>query len=206
MPVSAEKGALGAAAIAASAAIPPASANASVTSRSSGTPTIRAPSASSTIARRPRPERVCVSAQLAAPASASATTSTKSPRTWMLAPPTVTKPSCPIRLNGSGSGKTYAGRPNPAWSPARTAVPTASVAATQPIVDPRERYGCTASRYVPAPAATQTTKPTAIASTKRPPPTLVCVTGPVPAATSSVTNTARPTSSPSAKWTTPVSR
>ena len=31
---------------------------------------------------------------------------------------------------------------------------------------------------MPAPAATQTTKPTAIASRKRPPPTLVCVTGP----------------------------
>ena len=83
---------------------------------------------------------------------------------------------------------------------------TASDAATQPIIEPRARYGSIARKYEPALAAAVTTSPTASASRKRPPPTLVCETGPEPAATSSVAKTPSAISSPKAKWTTPVSR
>ncbi len=88
----------------------------------------------------------------------------------------------------------------------RIAKATASDAPTQPITDPRARYGSIARKYAPALAAAVTSSPTASATRNRAPPTLVCDTGPEPAATSSVTNTPSAISSPNAKWTTPVSR
>ena len=105
-PVSTSTAPLGAATTAAIAAIPPATPNATATSLSTGMPTILAPSASDAIACNARPIRVRSSVQPAAAASASATAITKKERTWIDAPPTVTKPSCPTWRNGSGSGKT----------------------------------------------------------------------------------------------------
>ena len=74
-------------------------------------------------------------------------------------------------------------------SSVRTANATAREAPTQPITEPRARYGSIARKYEPALAAAVTTSPTTSATGKRAPPTLVCETGPEPAATSSVTKT-----------------
>jgi hypothetical protein len=60
----------------------------------------------------------------------------------------------------------------------RTAIATARDAATQPIVEPRARYGSIARKYDPALAAAVTTRPTASATRNRRPPTFVCETGP----------------------------
>ena len=55
----------------------------------------------------------------------------------------MTNPAWPTVWNGNGSGKTYAGRWKVAPIAARIANATAEVAATQPIVEPRRRYGWT---------------------------------------------------------------
>ena len=55
----------------------------------------------------------------------------------------------------------------------RIAYAIATVAAIQPIADPRSRCGSTAIQYAPALAATQTSTPATSASRKRPPPTFV---------------------------------
>ena len=102
-----------------------------------------------------------------AAASTSAAAATKIERTWIVAPPTCQKPPSPMRRNGNGSGNTYAGRSKKTTSSVRTANATASDAPTQPIIEPRARYGSIARKYEPALAAAVTTSPTASASTKR---------------------------------------
>src|SRR6476661_10210651 len=192
--------------MAASPAHTPASAKASPTSRATGSPTRTAASKSCAIASSARPKRVRCRSVAPSPASTSATAATKAERTWTVAPPTCQKPSSAMCLNGSGSGKTYAGRSKNTTSSVRIAKATASDAPTQPITDPRARYGSIARKYEPALAAAVTSIPTTSASRNRAPPTLVCDTGPEPAATKSVTNTPSAISSAKAKWTTPVRR
>ena len=142
-PVSTSKGALGAAAIAPSAATAPASAKARVSSRSTGTPIARAAAGSSAIARSPLPTRERASKAVVAAASASVTPRTKNERTCTEAPAIVTTPPRPIRSNGSGSGKTWLGASTSRSD--RIAKARATVAATQPTVQPRATYGCTAA-------------------------------------------------------------
>jgi len=104
--VSTSNGALGAAAMAAIAASPPATPNAPATSRSTGIPTTCAPTRSDAIAWRPRPVRVRSRIQVATIASTTARASTKNARTWIEAPAMVMTPPRPASLNGKGSGKT----------------------------------------------------------------------------------------------------
>ena len=75
----------------------------------------------------------------------------------------------------------------------------ASVAATQPSVEPRSRYGSMNRMYVAAPTPTQSRRPTTSPSRNRPGDRLVWLIGAVPAATRSVVKTANETRSPKAK-------
>ena len=118
-------------------AIAPTSANARFTYRSSGTPTIRAPSASCEIACRPRPNRVREIRSDSPAASTTPSAITNSDRAWKVAPPTETIPSLPDLWNGNGSGKTYAGRMKSTRRSASIANAIATLAATQPTVEPR---------------------------------------------------------------------
>ena len=122
----------------------------SATSRSTGRPENRAPSGSEAIACSARPWRVRSSVQAAAAARRAAKPITKNERTWMLAPATETTPSRPTSSKGSGSGKTYAGRVKTAPTIPWRANAIASVAATQPSVEPRRRYGSMKRMYVAA--------------------------------------------------------
>ena len=65
---------------------------------------------------------------------------TKRERSWKVAPATETIPSLPARSNGIGSGNTYAERGKATARMFSIANAIATVAATQPSVDPRTRY------------------------------------------------------------------
>ena len=168
-----------------------------------GTPTTRAPTRRpAAIACSPRPDRV------RSIASADERARGRAPPRRRRAPGPAGSPrrrrrsrSRRRRRNGIGSGKTYAEprehgleRARGSRTRARRSPPT------QPSVEPRARYGWI-DEQVAARAdrdADERRRRRARARTARS-STFVCVTGPCPAATSSVVNTPRPTRSPSAR-------
>ena len=199
VPVSTETGALGAAATAATAATAPARPKAR---GGAGTAALRRR------ARRPGPPRSPAGRGPTgcgrSPARRGARGRTPPPPRRAPGPagsPRRRRRSRPRRRGGRGSGpgRRTRSRGNTDSIAAWIANASARFAPTQPSVELRSRNGWITSRYPPAPTRTQTRTPTTSASAYRAPETFVCVTGPVPAATSSVVNTPRPTRSPSAR-------
>ena len=145
-PVSTSTVPLGAATIAATAASPPASPKASATNVSTGTPTIRAPSASEAIACRPRPKRVRSSAQRAGCSEGQRERDDEERADLQRGAAERDEAGVPEVAKGERVGEDVAGAREDGGEDRADREGHSSVAATQPIVEPRDRYGWTAKR------------------------------------------------------------